>query len=251
MSYIKWLLVLLIISVLSLCNYSLAASAHHSNMVLIEIEKDLYFLGGTVGEGDCKRIVPLLPFRKNLTIILESPGGSLQEGMCFSEHLKRIGVTTVVQSTPIISDEGEILYNAGHYTLRSEKLAKSGGRRVVICASACSLMFLSGDIRKLKGDVYLGIHSPRAAAPYRSFAHAEASAFAIAAKLLKFLQHQLLVEDGDLRRLFITIPARDMYYVQHRHFKEYPWLRGIATHYYNFQGYTSHNPHSSPYYHRR
>tara|TARA_B110000211_G_scaffold177263_1_gene200401 strand:- start:1316 stop:1951 length:636 start_codon:yes stop_codon:yes gene_type:complete len=211
----------------------------------------MYVIGGKVGAGDCKRIIPLLPSVGHFTVILESPGGSLTEGMCFSENFKRLAVTTVVRETPILSPSGGVLYKAGHYTKSSDVLAEAGEDRVVICASACSLMFLGGEVRRLQGEVFLGIHSPRSTRPYRSQSHAEAGGIAVAAKLLKFLQHVLLVEDGDLRRLFITIPSRDMYYLQARHFPKYPWLKGLATHYYNFQGYTSHNRHNSPNYHRR
>ena len=263
MTYLKWLSFLLTVSALSLCTFGSARAApndeggvvyvipHHNNMTLVKITRNMYVIAGKVGFGDCKRIIPLLPSRGHFTVILESPGGSLTEGMCFAENFKRLSVTTVVRETPILSPTGEVLYKAGHYTKSSDALAKEGDDRVVICASACSLMFLGGEVRKLYGEVFLGVHSPRSTRPYLSQAHAEAGGVAVAAKLLKFLHHVLLVEDADLRRLFITVPARDMYYLQVRHFKGYPWLKGMATHYYNFQGYTSDSRHNSPNYHRR
>ena len=115
MTYLKWLSFLLIVSVLSLCTFGSVRAApndkggvvyvipHHNNMTLVKITRNMYVIAGKVGSGDCKRIIPLLPSRGHFTVILESPGGSLTEGMCFAENFKRLAVTTVVRETPILS----------------------------------------------------------------------------------------------------------------------------------------------------
>jgi hypothetical protein len=169
---------------------------------------------------------------------MESPGGSLFEAMCIAQLLKTLDVTSVVTDIPMSGINGYTVHNPGHYTESSNNLASQGEDRVVICASACSLLFLGGDDRKLIGNVYLGIHAPRSKSPFISPLRAEAQAYRLSAYLLRYLQHTLLVENDDLRRLFISVPAKSMYYIQPRHFEEYPWLKEIATHYYDFHDYT-------------
>lgn len=211
-------------------------------LTFTQIKPNLYTLTGGVGVGDCEKIVPQLPTDRPFTVILESPGGSLQDGVCLSAHLKLRNVNTVIRDTPVMDENGEILYNPGHYTDISDSLAEEGRDRVVICASACSLLFLGGDERYLMGDVYLGIHSPRSSIPIGDSNAAEAGAYETAAQLMKFLKDNLQVENDDLRRLFITIPASSMYYLNPKHFNESPWLIRLATHYYNFHNFSAVDP---------
>ena len=207
---------------------------------------------GDVGEGDCDRIVPLLPTTEPFTLILESPGGSLQDGMCLSAHLQLRNVITVVRDTPVLNENGEILYAPGLATEQPwEQQGESSPHKVddrerlIVCASSCSLIFMGGDERYLIGDVYLGIHSPRASEVIGDPASAEASAYAISAQLLGFLEYSLGIDSSDLRRFFITIPANSMYWVNPQDFETNPWLIGIATHYLGFHDFSAVNPYAS------
>ncbi len=215
------------------------------NLTLAQIKPNLYTLTGGVGVGDCEKIVPQLPTERPFTIILESGGGSLGDGMCISAHLKVRNVTTVIRDTPVIDENGETLYRPGFNTDLADKLAEEGRDRPVVCASACSLMFLGGDQRYLIGNVYLGIHSPRSSVKIGDSGAAEAGAYETASQLMKFLKDNLKVEDDDLRRLFITVPASSMYYLSPNHFRESPWLIGLATHYYNFHKFSAVDPKAS------
>jgi|TARA_R110000744_G_scaffold31384_2_gene73825 hypothetical protein len=212
------------------------------NLTLKLLKPNLYSLTGGVGVGDCEKIVPLLPTTGVFTVILESPGGSLGDGVCLSSHFKARNVITVIRDTPVLDEDGTILYNPGHNTEMSNAMAKEGRERVVICASACSLLFLGGDERYLIGNVYLGIHSPRSSSPSGDSASSEAGAYQTAAQLLQFLQDRLMVDSDELRRLFISVPASSMYYLSPKHFKEAPWLMELATNYNNFFGFTGSNP---------
>jgi ATP-dependent protease ClpP protease subunit len=215
------------------------------NLTLTLLKPNLYSLTGGVGVGDCEKIVPQLPTDQPFTVILESPGGSLGDGICIAAHFKARSVITVIRDTPVMDEYGTILYNPGHYTSLSDSLAEEGRERVVLCASACSLLFLGGDERYLIGDVFLGIHSPRSTSSKGDAATSEAGAYQTAAQLLKFLKTGLFVMSDDLRRLFITIPANSMYYVNPKHFKDAPWLLELATHYKKFFGFTATNPRST------
>ena len=54
---------------------------------------------GNIAVDDCEKIVPLLPKDDiPFTVILESPGGSLFDGICLAAHLKHRNVVTVVAS---------------------------------------------------------------------------------------------------------------------------------------------------------
>jgi len=247
MSYIKTVVLAAVLWALSM--FAHANPAHPSavtipsyttNLTFTMLRPNVYSLVGAVGENDCNKIKSLLPKDgEAFTVILESPGGSLFEGMCLAETLKDLDVTTVVANLPLINLEGELVYIPGSYTKASNALAAKGEDRVVICASACSLLFLGGDERRLVGNVYLGIHAPRSDKPLPDPLKSEAQAYSLAAHLMGYLQRTLLVEDDDLRRLFILVPAKSIYYVQPRHFKKYPWLKDIATHYHDFHGYDS------------
>ncbi len=221
------------------------ADSEIGNLTLTLLKPNLYSLTGGVGVGDCEKIVPQLPTEEAFTVILESPGGSLADGICLSAHLKQRNVITVIRDTPVMNENGEIVYNPGHNTDMSDKLAEEGRDRVVICASACSLLFLGGDERYLMGDVFLGIHSPRSSNPTGDSAAMEANAYKTASQLLKFLRTGLLVEDAELRRIFITVPASSMYYLNPKHFRQAPYLIDLATHYHEFFGLTVSNPRAS------
>lgn len=212
------------------------------NLTLTLLKPNLYSLTGGVGVGDCDKIVPQLPTTGVFTVILESPGGSLGDGICLAAHFKARNVITVIRDTQVLDENGTILYNPGHNTDLSNSLAEEGRERVVICASACSLLFLGGDERYLIGDVYLGIHSPRSSSPSGDSAASEAGAYQTAAQLLQFLQEGLFIESDDLRRMFISVPAASMYYLNPKHFEEAPWLMQLATNYNSFFGFTGTNP---------
>ena len=83
------------------------------NLDFKQLGPNLYSMTGDVGIGDCERIVPMLPTTQPFTLILESPGGSLQDGMCLSAHLQLRNVITVVRDTPVLNENGEIIYTPG------------------------------------------------------------------------------------------------------------------------------------------
>ena len=218
------------------------------NLTFTQLGDNLYSMTGDVGIGDCDRIVPMLPTTEPFTVILESPGGSLQDGICLAGHLKIRNVITVVRDTPILNEDGEYLYRPGDFTemLGGEAQPHDDGQPpLVVCASSCSVMFLGGDERYLIGDVYLGIHAPRAVDPTGGPELAEAQAYATASGIMAFLQYQLGIEDAELRRLFITIPANSMYWLHPDHFDQAPYLVGLATHYLGFHGLSAVNPWAS------
>ena len=220
------------------------------NLTFTKLGDNLYSMTGDVGIGDCERIVPQLPTTAPFTVILESPGGSLQDGVCLASHFKLRNVITVVRDTPVLDHNGEYLYKPGMATDQpwedgADPHENDDRERLVVCASSCSLIFLGGDERYLIGDVYLGIHAPRSVDPTGSVAQAEAGAYATASGILGFLQTQLGIDDADLRRLFITIPANSMYWLHPDHFDQAPYLVGLATHYLDFHGLSAVNPWSS------
>ena len=222
------------------------------NLDFKQLGPNLYSMTGDVGIGDCERIVPMLPTTQPFTLILESPGGSLQDGMCLSAHLQLRNVITVVRDTAVLNEDGDILYTPGFATEQPWEGQKDSSphegderERLVVCASSCSLIFMGGDERYLIGDVYLGIHSPRASEAIGSPASAEASAYAISAQLLGFLEHSLGIDSSDLRRFFITIPANSMYWVNPRDFEQNAWMIGLATHYLGFHDFNAVNPYAS------
>ena len=213
------------------------------NLTLTQIKPNLYTLTGDVGVGDCEKIVPQLPTTAPFTVILESPGGSLYDGMCLSAQLKLRNAITVVRNTPVLDEDGTVLYAPGTHTEVGQKYLEETGEVKVICASSCSIMFLGGDERYLIGNVFLGIHAPRSATGNGT----EASAYATAAAILQFLELQMGIESADLRRLFITIPAATIYNLNPNHINQNPWLIGLATHYYDFWGFNGVDPHASIY----
>ena len=97
------------------------------------------------------------------------------------------------------------------------------------------------------GDVWLGIHAPRSAGAIPSADIAEAGAYQTANQLLTFLEYQLGVDSADLRRLFISVPANTMYYVNPKDFNRADYLIKIATHYIDFHGFNLIDPHASIY----
>jgi hypothetical protein len=217
------------------------------NLVLTNHGGNLFSLTGDVGIGDCERIVPQLPTTEPFTLILESPGGSLGDGICLAANLKIRNVITVIRDTPVSNENGEVTYDPGMNTTVGKQMSLTQGKPMVMCASACSLLFLAGDERYLIGDVYLGIHAPRSAGAVPSAAIAEAGAYQTANQLLTFLEFQLEVDSAELRRLFISVPANTMYYVNPKDFNRAQYLVGIATHYIDFHGFNFIDPHASVY----
>jgi hypothetical protein len=194
-----------------------------------KIDDSLYTLTGTVREGDCRKIVPLLP--KRFAVILESRGGSLGEGMCLASHFKIRDVITIVRDSPVINELGKEVYTPATI---------EGADGKVICASSCSLLFLGGDRRYLIGNVWLGIHGPRTppeASAKISKQAIEASAYRTSAVLLDLLR-KLGVKDEKIRMAFIAIPSNSMYWLRPTDFKGKPELQSLATNYRNFWGFT-------------
>jgi len=217
------------------------------SLVLKNLGGNLFSLTGDVGIGDCERIVPQLPTTQPFTLILESPGGSLGDGICLAAHLKIRNVVTVVRDTPVSNENGDVTYDPGMNTTVGKQMSLTQGKPMVMCASACSLLFLAGDERYLMGDVYLGIHAPRSSGAIPDASIAEAGAYQTANQLLSFLQNQLGVESAELRRLFISVPANTMYYVNPKDFNRADYLIKIATHYIDFHGFNLVDPHASVY----
>lgn len=217
------------------------------NLTLNKLGDNLFSLTGDVGIGDCERIIPQLPTTQPFTLILESPGGSLADGICLAANLKIRNVITVVRDTQVTNEVGEVVYEPGVNTTVGKQMTLTQGKPMVMCASACSLIFLSGDERYLIGDVWLGIHAPRSAGSIPTAEIAEAGAYQTANQLLTFLQYQLQVISADLRRLFISVPANTMYYVNPKDFNRAEYLIGIATHYIDFHGFNMIDPRASVY----
>lgn len=203
-----------------------------------KVDDFLYTLTGSVGEGDCDRIVPQMP--TDFTLILESPGGNLAEGSCLAAHIKLRNVVTVVRDTPVVNADGKVVYTPGKV---GEELDIDHLKEKTVCASACGLMFLGGDRRYLIGNVWFGIHGPGTPEEFISRMHpkqAESSAYRTAANLLGLLE-SLGVEDPDVRILFVQIPNQTMYWLHPRDFDKKPNIIKLATNYVNFWGLTTAN----------
>ena len=209
-----------------------------NHLKFTKLDDFLYSLTGTVGEGDCDKIAPQMP--ENFTLILESPGGNLAEGSCLAAHIKLRNVVTVVRDTPVMNDEGDIVYTPGQV---GEELKIDHLKEKTVCASACGLMFLGGDRRFLMGNVWFGIHGPGTPDEFIGRMHprqAESSAYRTAANLLGLLE-SLGVDDPDVRILFVQIPNQTMYWLHPRDFNSKPNIIKLATNYVNFWGLTTAN----------
>jgi hypothetical protein len=209
-----------------------------NHLKFTKVDDFLYTLTGSVGEGDCDKIAPQMP--ENFTLILESPGGNLAEGSCLAAHIKLRNVVTVVRDTPVMNDEGDIVYTPG---LVGEELEIDHLKEKTVCASACGLMFLGGDRRFLIGNVWFGIHGPGTPEEFIGRMHprqAESSAYRTAANLLGLLE-SLGVDDPDVRILFVQIPNQTMYWLHPRDFNSKPNIIKLATNYVNFWGLTTAN----------
>jgi hypothetical protein len=218
-------------------NNKIEEEENTQGLVFTKIDDKLYTLMGTVKEGDCEKIAPLMP--EAFTVILESPGGNLADGSCLAAHIKLRNVVTVVRDDVVLNELGETIYSPGS-NLDVDENTPDYMKDKSICASACGLIFLAGDKRYLIGEVYFGIHGPgtppgsmNGASP----AAIESSAFRSASSLMKLLK-SLGVEDEGLRLLFIQIPNASMYWLHPRDFKVRPALMAIATDYREFFGVT-------------
>jgi hypothetical protein len=212
-------------------------AAEVEGVTFTKLGDNLYSLTGGIQDGDCNKIVPQMP--EAFTLILESPGGNLAEGSCIAAHVKLRNVVTVVRNTPVLNEDGDVVYTPG---VATAKVNESFDGKVM-CASACGLIFLGGDTRYLIGDVYFGIHGPGTPADQIVRMHptqVESSTLRTAANLLTLLQ-DLGVEDPEVRKLFIQIPNAAMYWLQPNDFNIKPGLISIATHYKNFWGYSGTN----------
>jgi hypothetical protein len=205
-----------------------------------QLKDNLYSITGTVKEGDCERISRQMP--EQFVVILESPGGSLDEGICLAAHIKNRKVITVVRNTAVYDEEGNVLYTPG---LVQEEPDPDKPRTV--CASACGLLFLGGDERYLIGNVWFGIHGPRTPEEYLGQMGPRAleqNAYRTAGRLLQVLK-KLGVRDEAVRMSFIMIPGTSMYWLNPRDFRSAPGLGDLATHYVDFWGVTGSNPKAS------
>jgi len=208
-----------------------------SPLAFKKIGDHLYTMTGNILAEDCERIVPDLPKGDHpFTVILESPGGSLADGACLAGHLKIRNVVTVIRDTPILNEDGEVIYEPGLIGLAGDP--DPDGK--VICASSCSLLFLAGDNRYLIGDVWLGIHGPRT--PDDAIAGIgkralEASAYRTSAAIMLMLD-QLGVTDNQIKYMFVQVPSTSMYWLNVKDFEYKPELKTLATHYKNFWGFT-------------
>ena len=217
-------------------NNKIEEEENTGGLTFTKIDDKLYTLTGTVKEGDCEKIAPLMP--PAFTVILESPGGNLADGSCLAAHIKLRNVVTVVRDDSVLNELGETIYTPGSYNKDENAPEYMKGKSM--CASACGLIFLGGDRRYLIGEVYFGIHGP--GTPPGSMNGAspkaiESSAFRSASSLMKLLK-SLGVEDEGLRLLFIQIPNASMYWLHPRDFKARPALMTIATNYKDFFGIT-------------
>jgi hypothetical protein len=204
-------------------------------LVFKQLDGHLYSLTGRVNPGDCEKLAPQFP--DQFVVILESPGGSLADGMCIASHFKLRKVVTVVRDTPYLSSDGEVLYEPGLANTLDDS-------KKVVCASSCSLLFLGGDRRYLIGKVWFGIHGPSIPAEtLRKISKAAIvqSSYQNAGQLLKLLK-KLGVDDEAVRSAFIMIPGSSMYWLNPRDFKGNPALAKLATHYRNFWGFTASDP---------
>jgi len=218
-------------------NNKIEEEENTQGLVFTKIDDKLYTLMGTVKEGDCEKIAPLMP--DAFTVILESPGGNLADGSCLAAHIKLRNVVTVVRDDVVLNELGETIYSPGS-NLDVDENTPDYMKDKSICASACGLIFLAGDKRYLIGEVYFGIHGP--GTPPGSMNGAspkaiESSAFRSASSLMRLLK-SLGVADEDLRLLFIQIPNASMYWLHPRDFKVRPALMSIATNYKDFFGIT-------------
>ena len=218
-------------------NNKIDEEENSQGLIFTKIDDKLYTLMGTVKEGDCEKIAPLMP--EAFTVILESPGGNLADGSCLAAHIKLRNVVTVVRDDVVLNELGETIYSPGS-NLDVDENTPDYMKDKSICASACGLMFLAGDRRYLIGEVYFGIHGP--GTPPGSMNGAspkaiESSAFRSASSLMRLLK-SLGVADEDLRLLFIQIPNATMYWLHPRDFEVRPALIMIATDYRDFFGTT-------------
>jgi len=203
------------------------------NLKFTKVDDYLYTLTGSVGEGDCDRIVPDMP--SDFTLILESPGGNLAEGSCLAAHIKLRNVVTVVRDTQVMNADGKVVYTPG---MIGEELEIDHLKEKTVCASACGLMFLGGDRRYLMGEVWFGIHGPGTPREFigkMNPMQAESGAYRTASNLLGLLE-QLGVEDPEVRKLFVQIPNQTMYWLHPRDFDAKPNIIKLATNYVNFWG---------------
>ena len=216
--------------------------AKREGLKFVKLSSNLYSMTGYVQVDDCEKIVPELPIDGTpFTVILESPGGSLFDGVCLAAHLKQRNVVTVVRDTAIIDDEGKVLYQPGLVKMEGQPDNWDG---YTICASSCTLMFLGGDYRYLIGNVFLGIHAPRI--PEESLSGIskqaiESQAYRASAGIMMLLD-SLGVTSNEVKYLFLQVPASSMYWLHPRDFEYKPQLGLLATHYRDFWDFNFEQP---------
>ncbi|SPF78427.1 hypothetical protein [Pseudoprimorskyibacter insulae] len=79
-------------------------------LVLTQIEGGQWRLEGTIAEGDADRIGPQLSEAAPEVLVLQSPGGSVQDALILGRDLRRLGIGTQML-------DGEFCYSACPYLL--------------------------------------------------------------------------------------------------------------------------------------
>ena len=91
---------------------------------ITKIEDRVYQVQGQITPGDCENFIEQIPERS--VVYLHSPGGYVEEAICISKYVYNSNIHTVVSSE---QDE-----------------------EYVVCASACTFVFVSGKTRTLRGQ---------------------------------------------------------------------------------------------------
>ena len=179
---------------------------------ITNIEDGVYQVQGQITPGDCERFKQQIPRRS--VVYLHSPGGYVEEAICISEYVYRSNIHTVVS--------------------REQK------DEYVICASACTYIFVSGKTRTLRGEPFVGFHSPGQphfmlfASDPRRIQH---SAYKVG-RLMRELLYYVGADHPDLVDLFFNHPNEIMYKFDAQHIERFPGSVYFATDYNNFYGLT-------------
>ena len=179
---------------------------------ITKIEDRVYQVQGQITPGDCEKFVEQIPERS--VVYLHSPGGYVDEAICISKYVYNSNIHTVVSSE---QDE-----------------------EYVVCASACTFVFVSGKTRTLRGQPLIGFHAPGQprfilfSSDPRRIQH---SAFKIGRVLRDFL-HYVDVDQEELVDLFFNHPNEIMYQFDVQHIERFPGSIHFATDYDNFYGFT-------------
>lgn len=179
---------------------------------ITKIEDRVYQVQGKIASGDCEKFVEQIPERS--VVYLHSPGGYVEEAICISKYVYNSNIHTVVSS----EQEEE----------------------VVVCASACTFVFVSGKTRTLRGQPVIAFHAPGLprfilfSSDPRRIQH---SAFK-AGRVLRDFLHYVGVDQEEIVDLFFNYPNEIMYRFDAQHIERFPGSIHFATNYDNFYGFT-------------